>query len=250
MRYPVANLGRRSLGVEKPDPCKGLGLLDRYNCQNNVLRDSLSRLSTQPPPPPAPPTPPTPPPVTPPYSTPFGAPGVVEGPVTPTPPTPESPPLQPPISVKSPPPRPESTPAGRGEAPPTVSTGLPPPAPETTVWRPSYGEPPSEPVPPTGPPVETPGTPGQAHVRCRLCPDGKYRRMNDFDAAQAACVKTVSIDLCPTPVATGDLTKAGNLIPGVVGGELFSPGAAAASGISLMGTQRGYPVTNLGQLWA
>lgn len=245
MRYLVANLGRRSLGVEKPDPCKGLGLLDRYNCQNNVLRDGLSRLGI--PPPPAPPPTPPPQPVTPPYAPPgpYSDPGTVEMPPTPsTPPPPESPPLQPPISVKSPAPPPESTPAGRGEAPPTVSTGIPPPAPETQPWRPDYGPIPPAPVPTYGPSVATPGTPQEASVKCRLCPDGSFRRLNDADAIQAECSEIVPADRCRPPVASGDLTRAGNVIPGVIGGELFASGGVAASGISLMGTRRGYPVTN------
>lgn len=287
MRYPVANLGRPSLGIVSTDPCAAeTGLLARYNCQNEALKNALSNLGPKPPPFVPPPTPPTP--------TPFkypgegnipmsvatggipSAPGEVPG-VSPNPPPPPPGPPRPDVASvdrfigpDEPEPLPPPEPVEPMPAPPmSVATGvptskppLPPPAPTevpkcyscggkavllTAAQASAQGCAQAE-IDESGcrPPVATPTSDLQAFVQCRKCPDGSFKKMSNVDADAAGC-RSVSEEQCSPSMTTMEPTISPGLLNVATGG-LFAGGeaATAASGISLMGRAR-YPIANLGR---
>jgi hypothetical protein len=205
MRYPVANLGRPSLGVVSADPCAGeTGLLARYNCQNNALKNALNRLG--PLPPPFVPPPPTPPPPTPfrypgegniPMSVATGgipsAPGETPG-VSPNPPPPPPGPVRPDVAsvdrfIK--PDEPEPTPPPPPEPPlqPPISVRT-----ELTPMSVATGGVPGATPPPLPPPTDVP--------KCYSC-GGKAVLLTSAQAAAQGCAQQqIDESGCRPPVAT------------------------------------------------
>lgn len=264
------------MGVVTPDPCAGVtGLLERFNCNNNSLKDALSRVGTSPfGPPPTPPPPPPPPPTT----------------TKPYIPEPE-PPLQPPISVRTEPPLPEppmsvatgGVPSGPPLEVPGVSPEPPPPPPgpprpdvasidvKTTRIREVFGPPKPPPPPEPEPPLQPPITVQSGYVpptsvatgvptsqpplpppptlpelpKCYSCA-GKPTLVATAAAAAAQGCAEIPEDQCRPAVPSVDRYIPGNVINplSMIPGGLDA-GGGAVSAVSLMGRRLVYPVKNL-----
>ena len=240
MRYPVVNVGRPSLGVIGGDPCAGVsGLLARYNCQNDALKNALSQIG-------APPTPPfaPPPPTTPPPSAPFRpGPGNLPMSVA-TGGVPSAPPMETPGISPEPPPPPPGPPrpdvASVDRYIPREPTPEPePPEPVEPMPTPPMSV--ATGVPTSQPPLPPPPAPTDV-PKCYSCA-GTPTFLPSFAAAQAQGCVEIPEEACRPSVPSVDryIPRGGidpmSMIPGGMD-------AGGVSAVSLMG-RISYPVKNL-----